>query len=148
MMNNSFYKLPIRFDSLFNEEGSQMRMCSEQESIDQHIELLLTTCPGEHKFNKNYGCRIWDMDFELVVSRQKWEEDFKRYIEEAIIKFEPRLQHITITLQIMEVAREDRMLKTTAIKKKVIVLVDGETISTNSRCQFKYTLYLGPLTTE
>ena len=79
-MNNSFYKLPIRFDSLFNEEGSQMRMCSELESIDQHIELLLTTCPGEHKFNKNYGCRIWDMDFELVFSRQKWDEDFKRYI--------------------------------------------------------------------
>lgn len=147
-MNNSFYKLPIRFDSLFNEEGEQMRMCSELESIDQHIELLLTTCPGEHKFNKNYGCHIWDMDFERVVSRQKWEEDFKRYIEEAIIKFEPRLQHIKISIQIMEVAREDQVLKTTAIKKKVIVLVDGETILTKSRCQFKYALYLGPLTTE
>lgn len=147
-MNNSFYKLPIRFDSLINEEGVQMRMCSELESIDQHIELLLTTCPGEHKFNKNYGCRIWDMDFERVVSRQKWEEDFKRYIEESILKFEPRLQHITIAIQIMEVAREDRVLKTTAIKKKVQVFINADLVSSGERCGFDYTLYLGPLTTE
>ncbi|MFV0329219.1 MAG: GPW/gp25 family protein [Dysgonomonas sp.] len=147
-MNNSFYKLPLRFDSLFNEEGGTMPMCNEPESIDQHIELLLTTCPGEHKFNKNYGCHIWDMDFERVVSRQKWEDDFKSHIETAVLKFEPRLKDIIVTIQITEVVREDQILKTTAIKKKVVVLINGMIVSTGNRCEFKYNLYLGPLTSE
>lgn len=147
-MNNIFYKIPIRFDTLFEDEDGDMRMCNELESIDQHIELLLTTCPGEHKFNKNYGCHIWDMDFERVVARQKWEDDFKNHIDEAIRRFEPRLKDVAINIQIMEVSREDQILKTTAIKKKVIVWINAMTVLANNRCQFKYTLYLGPLTTE
>ncbi|MDH6311107.1 phage baseplate assembly protein W [Dysgonomonas sp. PFB1-18] len=147
-MRNNFYKLPIRFDSIFDEKGGDMPMCSEIESIDQHIELLLTTCPGEHQFDKNFGCRIWDMDFERVVSRQKWEDDFKRYILEAIQKFEQRLRDVTVSIHIMEVVREDLIMKATAIKKKVIVQVNGKLASTNDRCGFKYTLFLGPLSAE
>jgi len=147
-MDRTCYKLPIRFDALSGENGKESAMCSELESIDQHIELLLTTCPGEHKFDKNYGCRIWDMDFERVVFREKWESDFKRYIEEAIIKYEPRLREVSVTIRIMEVVKEDKVMKSTAIKKKVQVLVDAIRASCGEGCGFNYALYLGPLTTE
>lgn len=147
-MNQSFYKLPIKFDSIFDETGGEMAMCSEQESIDQNIELLITTCPGEHKFNKNWGCRIWDMDFELVYSRKEWENDFAAYILKAVQDFEQRITGVTTSIQVMEVAREDLAMNTTAIKKKVMVYVNGTMVSTGEPCGFKYALYLGPLSTE
>jgi phage baseplate assembly protein W len=147
-MENQYYKLPIKFDSVFNEEGKKMVTCSEASSIDQYIELLLTTCPGEHKFNKNFGCRIWDMDFERVVSRKKWEDDFIAYISEAIQTFEKRLKDVSVSISIKDVARQDYALQTTAIKKEVIVYVASRLVSNNEPCKFHYALYLGPLSTE
>lgn len=147
-MSGKFYKLPFRFNTVSSTSVIETKSCSEKESIDQHLELILTTCPGEHKFNKNFGCRIWDMDFELVFSRKKWEDDFTQYILLAVRDFEPRLKEINVFLSIKEVVREDIAMKTTAIKKKVVVFVEGKSVSSNETCSFRYTLYLGPLSTE
>lgn len=147
-MKQEYYKLPIRFDSVFDETAPNMPVCSELESIDQQIELIITTCPGEHKFDRNFGCGIWDMDFERVVSRKQWEDDFSAHILKAVQSFEKRLKDITVTIQVMDATREDLVMKTTAIKKKVHVFVNGKRISTNEACGFNYSLYLGPLSTE
>lgn len=147
-MNTTCYKLPIRFDKLLDENGGDLARCTEVESIDQHIELLLTTCPGENRFDRDWGCHIWDMDFERVVSRKKWEEDFNRHIFHAIRKYEKRIKDVTIEVDIQEVAREDPALQTTAIKKRVIVYVNAFLVSNDKKCSFKYILYLGPLSIE
>lgn len=142
-----YVKFPINAEQLISGDYNSIS-CSELESIDQYIDLIITTCPGEHKFDKNFGCRIWDMDFERVVSRKKWEEDFSTYIKEGVENFEPRLNNITVTLNIMEVTREDQVMKTTAIKKRVTVLIRGRLLSSGEYCVFKYNLFLGPLSTE
>lgn len=147
-METQYYKLPIRLDSVLNGDSSGIKTCSEIESIDQHIELIITTCPGEHKFNKNFGCRIWDMDFERVVSRKKWEEDFASCIKSAVESFEQRLKDVSVAISIREVTREDYLTHTTAIKKKVNVHIKGVLVSTGHSCGFKYKLFLGPLSTE
>ncbi len=147
-MNNTFYRLPVRFDSIFEENGGDMPKCSELESIDQHIELLLTTCPGELKFDRNFGCRIWDMDFERVVSRKNWENDFKACVLECVQKYEPRLGELSVNIEIKDVTRADSALQTTAIKKEVLILINARLLSTGSPCGFHFILYLGPLSTE
>lgn len=43
-MKQKYYKLPVRLEKLFEGDIRQLERCSELESIDQHIELLLTTC--------------------------------------------------------------------------------------------------------
>jgi phage baseplate assembly protein W len=128
--------------------GKKMETCSEIASIDQYIELLLTTCPGEHKFDKRFGCRIWDMDFERVVARKKWEDDFTAYVLEAIQTFEKRLTEVGINIYIKDVTREDHAFQTTAIKKEVTVSVTARLVSNNEHCRFQYALYLGPLSIE
>lgn len=147
-MKSRFYKLPIKFDSVFHESAASMEVCSEIESIDQNIELLIKTCPGEHKFDKSFGCRIWEMDFERIVSRKKWEESFVSYISESISNFEKRLKEVAVNIDIMEVAREDHVMKTTAIKKRVEVNIRAVLVSSDEPCSFKYKLFLGPLSTE
>lgn len=146
--NNQYYKLPIKFDAVFNENGKGMDTCDEINSIDQYIELLLTTCPGEHLFNKNFGCRIWDMDFERVVSRKKWEDDFTGYILETIQNFEKRLTDVSVNISIKDVARHNYAMQTTAVKKEVMVFIKANLLSNNEPCEFYYSLFLGPLSTE
>ena len=62
-MKQKYYKLPVRLEKLFEGDIRQLERCSELESIDQHIELLLTTCPGEHRFDPKYGWRVWGVGF-------------------------------------------------------------------------------------
>ena len=83
-MKQKYYKLPVRLEKLFEGDIRQLERCSELESIDQHIELLLTTCPGEHRFDPKYGCRIWELDFERIVSTEQWKELFTGYVMQAI----------------------------------------------------------------
>lgn len=65
-----YYKFPLRIGLLLQDGNKSLPKCSEKESIDQHLELLFTTCPGEHRYDPRYGCRIWDMDFEKVASQK------------------------------------------------------------------------------
>lgn len=60
-METKFCKLPLDFEALLSEdvENSRLASCSEIESIDQFIELLISTAPGEHAFDKEFGCEIF-----------------------------------------------------------------------------------------
>lgn len=147
-MDSTYYKIPLDFSAIFTSGTLSIPFCTETESIDQYIELLLSTYPGEHQFNKNWGCRIWEMDFVNVSSRKNWEDDFKRYVRQAIERFEHRLKDVSIEIRIEEVSHQDSEVKTVAIKKRVTVYVGARLKSTGEKCGFRYIIYLGPLSTE
>ena len=71
-----YYKFPLKIGLLLQDGSKSLPKCSEKESIDQHLELLFTTCPGEHRYDPRFGCRIWDMDFEKVASQKSWQDHF------------------------------------------------------------------------
>lgn len=60
-METKFCKLPLDFGALLGEdvENSRLASCTEIESIDQFIEMLIDTAPGEHAFDKDFGCEIF-----------------------------------------------------------------------------------------
>lgn len=60
-METKFCKLPLDFGALLSEdvENSRLASCTEIESIDQFIEMLIDTAPGEHAFDKEFGCEIF-----------------------------------------------------------------------------------------
>lgn len=147
-MDKKYYRAPLDFSSIFTSGTLAVGTCSERESIDQNIELLLSTYPGEHRFNKNWGCRIWEMDFVNVNVRKQWEDEFKGHIRNSIEQFEKRLSSLAIEIHISEVSQHDEILNTTAIKKRVTVYVNGNLVSTREKCGFRYIIYLGPLSAE
>ena len=73
---DTYYKIPLQIENLFAEEPSHFETCTEKESIDQNLELIFTTYPSEHKFDRAFGCKIWLLDFDRMVSLKKWEETF------------------------------------------------------------------------
>ncbi len=142
------YSLPLHFGSFFTEEGGRLSTCSLLESIDHHLELLLTTCPGEHYFNKEYGTMIWEQDFELVASRSQWEESFINFIYKTVVENEKRILNIDVSIKLREVLREEGLSKSVAVRQRVDIYVLGRLLSTGEKCGFNYTLFLGPLSNE
>jgi phage baseplate assembly protein W len=148
MTENRFYRLPLNFDSVFEHTDEYMKTCSEKESIDQFIEMLIMTCPGEHKFDKNFGSQIWDMDFVKMISRVNWEKDFTHYLIESVTRYEHRITDINVTATISEVDVEDPIYQSVTVKNKASIIIKCKLLSTGENVAFYYTLYLGPISNE
>ena len=126
-METKFCKLPLDFGALLSEdvENSRLVSCSEIESIDQFIELLISTAPGEHAFDKEFGCEIFYLDFESIISHTRWEGQFSDYITQAITRYEKRLTNVNVRVIIDDTTRQDNVFEASTIKKRVQVYVYG-----------------------
>ncbi len=147
-VNSKYYKLPLRLSKVIHNEEEQLEGCSLMESIDQHLELLITTCPGEHSFDRMYGTQIWELDFERVSSKAKWEEQFANYIQESVIKYEKRLSEVKVKVHVKEIVHDDQLLDSVTIRKRADIYVFGVVTESDQKCGFNYALYLGPLSNE
>ena len=149
-MEMKFCKLPLDFETLLSEDVENCRRaaCSEIDSIDQFIELLIDTAPGEHAFDKEFGCEIFYLDFESIVSHTRWEGQFSEYITKAITRYEKRLTNVNVRVVIDDATRQDNLFEAPAIKKRVQVYVQGNLIHTGERRTFYYVIYLGPISTK
>lgn len=149
-METKYLKLPLDFGNLLNEniENSRLATCSETQSIDQYIELLISTSPGEHAFDKEFGCEIFYLDFERIVSHTRWEGQFKEYITKAITSYEKRITNVSVKVIIDDKTRQDTVFETSTIKKRVQVYVYADLVQTGERHTFYYVIYLGPISTK
>ena len=151
-METKFCKLPLDFGALLSEdvENSRLVSCSEIESIDQFIELLISTAPGEHAFDKEFGCEIFFLDFESIVSHTRWEGQFSEYITKAITQHEKRLTGVNVRVIIDDTTRQDNVFDAPAVKKRVqvYVYVYGTLVYTGEKRCFYYVIYLGPISTR
>lgn len=148
MKTGDCYKLPLLFSRLFESDIRDLSRCTEEESIDQNLELIIMTCPGEHKYDPDFGCKIWDLDFERVVSMQKWEGQFMQYIVDAIKKYERRVQEVDTRVKFYDIRNEHDLSGAISIRKRVDIQIDVILLSSNKSCCFYYSFYLGPLSSE
>ena len=149
-METKFCKLPLDFGALLSEdvENSRLASCTEIESIDQFIEMLIDTAPGEHAFDKDFGCEIFYLDFESIISHTRWEGQFSDYITQAITRYEKRLTNVNVRVIIDDTTRQDNVFEASTIKKRVQVYVYGNLVHTGEKCCFYYVIYLGPISTR
>lgn len=149
-METKFCKLPLDFEALLNEDvgNNHLASCNEIDSIDQFIELLISTVPGEHTFDKEFGCEIFYLDFESIVSHTRWEGQFSEYITKAITRYEKRLTNVYVRVSIDDATRQDSVSGVSTIKKRVQVYVYGTLVHTGEKRCFYYVIYLGPISTR
>ncbi|WP_029281960.1 GPW/gp25 family protein [Pedobacter sp. R20-19] len=144
-MSEFFFNKPFRFNSLFL--GSGFQSTDLGKSISNHIELIIFTRYGEHRFRNDFGCEIWDLDFELIVSESLWEEKFRKSLLKSITDYEFRIDHIAVEVRITEVENVYPLRKITEIKKKVDITVRAQIKTTGEKYFFNTALFLSPLST-
>lgn len=141
-----YYKKPFRFRNIF--ENNNLDTCNLGVSISQNIELIIFTRFGEHRFDPGYGCRVWELDFELIISPAMWEEQMRQSLLSSIASQEPRLYEIDVTVQVTDVERLFPFRQMMEIKKRVAITVQAKLTGTGERYTFNTALFLSPLSSE
>jgi phage baseplate assembly protein W len=119
--------------------------CTLQQSVAQHLHLIITTAFGELTADENFGCSIWDHDFDNITSVHKIKEFIKQSLLSSVEQYEKRLGDVRIDLMI----RQEEVTNQTIgcrIKKKITITVIGWLQSTNenlfTKTAFLPVLYL------
>lgn len=131
-MNNSFLGRGWSFPPSFDKTVGRVNMVSDEEDINQSLNILLSTSLGERVMQPTYGCNLADFQFEpLNVGLIGYLKDL---VENAILYFEPRI--IVENIQVTEVDSFD------LIEGKFTISVDYLIDGTNSRYNYVYDFYL------
>jgi phage baseplate assembly protein W len=79
-----------------------LALARDETDVDQAIELILSTAPGERPMRPEFGCGVHDFVFDTIdagtVARMETE------IRNALDRWEPRIQVTTIDFDLDEVA--------------------------------------------
>ena len=144
-MSGFFLNKPLRFNSIFT--GADLQSTDLGKSISNHLELIIFTRFGEHRHQRNFGCEIWDLDFELIVSESIWEEKFRKSLLKSITDYELRIYNTEVEVRITEVENVYPLRKITEIKKKVDISARSLIKNTGEKYFFNTALFLSPLST-
>jgi hypothetical protein len=112
-MKNSYYTLPLNFSALFPKEDLTQEVRHRQlmlnktnrvnKSIDDFIELIITTHLGEYKNDLGFGFEIWELEFknmqiEKFNTHNYPKQNLEKSLKVTIEKYEPRLKQVQVEI--------------------------------------------------
>lgn len=141
-----YYNVPLRLRAAM--EGAELPACDLDTSIQKSLELIITTKFGEHRSDPTFGCEIWDLDFELIVSARLWEERLRQSLLHSITTHEYRLTNVDIAVAISDIEKYNVLKQFTEVKKRVDIRVNGSIKKTGEPFTFHTNLFLSPLSVD
>ena len=89
--HNLFLGTGWSFPPTFHKENSLgIEMISNEQDIQQSLEILLSTKLGERIMNPRYGCDIYTYLFESISNSRVYQ--IIEMIKTAVLRFEPRIK--------------------------------------------------------
>lgn len=140
-MKGKYYKLPMDFSQLLQKKD--IPAVNLEESVAQHIHLLITTVLGENKDDPQYGCQWWDSDFDIKASNNEVKEQVETAVKTAVLRYERRLAQIRVVAAVNQ--EELMMAPARKMKKKIRVTVSGTLAKNNNPFQYTSYFYISPL---
>jgi phage baseplate assembly protein W len=129
---NSFLGRGWAFPPSFDRDAGSPEMVSNEQDINQSLNILLSTTLGERVMQPQYGCDLTDYLFEpLNASVIGFIRDL---VSNSILFYEPR-----INARKIEVTTADSF---DIIEGKFTILVEYTIPGTNSRFNYVYDYYL------
>lgn len=117
---------------------------SLQQSVLQHLHLLLTTAFGEFSGDEAFGCGIWEHDFDNITSAHKLKEIMRQSLLKSIQEKEKRLSNVRVELFMVQETSPGAN-GAHGVKKRINVNIVAVLVLTNERINFKDSFYVGPL---
>jgi len=141
-MQLEYYSLPLALDRVMRQQ--EHPRISLQQSVTQHLHLLLTTSFGEFPGDERFGCSIWDHDFDNVTSAHKLKELIRQSLLKSIQEQEKRLGNVRVELMIVQEELADGPTQR-RVKKRINVSISGVLHATNEQLVFRDGFFVGPL---
>ena len=142
------YRIPLDFDHFF---GTRIfPQCSVSESISFYVHLLLLTAHGEFEFDQNFGCEVWEAEFEHQQTTRVWVEQLGCNIQEVLEKYETRLTDIHVQAKVsqMEFELKEEFKVSKRLKKKLNLVVSAKLRATNEKFELQDNILLSPFATD
>jgi len=139
----NYYTTPFNVEQLLKGQHPPAAM---QESIARHINLLLRTHLGEHRYDPQFGCLVWEKDFQTIHSIYKWKADLMAECTRTLTRCEKRLKKLEVNVELDEDKITDpSTLKVLEIRKRLIISVEGVVALTNEAFKHQECIYFSPL---
>ncbi len=71
-----------------------LALTSERSELDQSIQIILTTAPGQRVMRTSFGCRLQELVF--APNNSHTAAQARRYVEEALGMWEPRINVLRV----------------------------------------------------
>lgn len=146
-MEAKLYLMPFDFGALM-QRNRELPSCNLGTSIAQNIFLIISSKHNEHRFDEQFGCGIWDKDFETITDATAWQEEINSSIRQSLNKYEQRLEDIHVDTLITEQPYRHPVTRVQSIKKKVIVNVRGTMKATGEPFAYSPQLFLSPISID
>ncbi len=125
---SSFYGVGWAFPPAFDNSTGQVEMAEDIVDIQQSLQILLSTRPGERIMQPTYGCNLEELLFEPLTTTFK--TYIKQLVQTAILYHEPR-----ITLNNVDL---NESIDTEGL---VLIKIDYTVSRNNSRYNYVYPFY-------
>jgi hypothetical protein len=124
----SFYGTGWAFPPTFDNAVGEVKMASDMEDIQQSLQILLSTRPGERIMQPTYGCNLEELLFEPLTTTLK--TYMQQIIQTAILYHEPRIKLNKVDLS-----------ESNDLEGLVLIKIDYTVRSNNSRFNYVYPFY-------
>jgi phage baseplate assembly protein W len=144
----SNYSFPLRCAELMKKKPDHPK-CSTEESVRQHIYLMLITRFGENRYDTSYGCELWEYDFESLKILDGKKHYLENSIKNLLFVHEPRLTELNVAVNISEGPVMNHLKTEQKTKKKIEINIKGRLAETNKPFdQPPFTIYFSPVTAD
>jgi hypothetical protein len=127
--NKSFLGKGWAFPPSFSKFNHNIDMVKDDEDIEQSIQIILGTIPGERIMYPSFGCGIHKYVFESMDATHM--TMLKDTVYDALLYHEPRITDIKIEVRIDK--NQDGLIR---------ILIDYKVIVTNSRSNMVFPFYI------
>jgi phage baseplate assembly protein W len=125
--------------------GKPMDTCSLGESISQLLFMIVSTRKGEMPGDPDFGCAIWDLQFEIVMDAMKWKYAVEQSILEGIQRYEKRLENPSVHVSLLDVEAAYPFRQHPEIKKQATIQVQARLKHSQENFNFSTKIFVSPL---
>ncbi len=142
------YKLPLDTTAFLTSRS--LPKCAIEESIAGHIRLLLLTSFDECTFDPEFGCEIWEHEFEHSQISKIWIDRMSLQMNVVLEKYEQRLINISVKAQITEKEFKSDNASDSAVRlqKCLTINLNANLRSTNEPFYFRDSIFISPFSTD
>jgi len=130
MADNPIIGCGWRFPPALDERGT-IALASGEAELEQAIQIILSTAPGQRVMRPEFGCRIHELVF--ASNNPATAGTAARYVAEALGRWEPRIE-----VQRVEAGPDP------ADSARLLILVEYRIVATHSNRSLVYPFYVIP----
>lgn len=142
-MNHHYYRAPLNLGQLT--KSRPMAKCDIGESISQVLFLLICTRKGEMPGEPDFGCDIWDLQFEQIQDQRKWTDAIEVSLQQCINRFENRLYDAQVDASLREVEVAYPFRKYPDIKHQAHIQIKARLRYSGEPFNFSTDVFVSPI---